>query len=310
MKKILLFLGIFILFSLPVYADKLLKNGFINKNLSYAKDQNINDPSNTIVIIYNHGQDKHDARLNNCSWKNNLRNSVSLLDTKVNEKQIMVYNFCSNDTEGDDKNLWNKKKFKPPYKGKPKLEKRLDANLGLINKFVNMGVPNKQIILTGHSCGGWMTLMLMSRYSDKVGGAISYMPACYGKLTKNFKVKKIGVEKALEKFKKKDGSGPADMRQAQINEIKKSKNLPVLVFTHPKDPFDGLLSDWVEEIPGVKRIIISEGKKVNGKTCSRIGINDGKKWKEAVKNMHYINWADCFQYFNPLIIEYIKARTL
>ena len=95
-----------------------------------------------------------------------------------------------------------------------------------------------------------------------------------------------------------------------VARIKKSKNLPVLVFTHPKDPFDGLLSDWVEEIPGVKRIIISEGKKVNGKTCSRIGINDGKKWKEAVKNMHYINWADCFQYFNPLIIEYIKARTL
>ena len=46
---------------------------------------------------------------------------------------------------------------------------------------------------------------------------------------------------------KKEGSGPADMRQAQIDEIKKSKNLPVLVFTHPKDPYDGLLSDWVEE---------------------------------------------------------------
>ena len=310
MKKIFTLICLFIFFNNPAYGDKLLKNGFINKRLTYAKDQNIIDRSNTIIIIYNHGQDKHDIRLKNCSWKNNLRNSVSLLDTKVNGKQIMVYNLCSNDTAGDDKNLWNKKKFKPPYKGKSKLEKRLDANLDLINQFVNMGVPNKQIILTGHSCGGWMTLMLMSRYSDKVGGAISYMPACYGKLTKNFKVKKIGVEKALEKFKKKDGSGPADMRQAQINEIKKSKNLPVLVFTHPKDPFDGLLSDWVEEIPGVKRIIISEGKKVNGKTCSRIGINDGKKWKEAVKNMHYINWADCFQYFNPLIIEYIKARTL
>ena len=52
------------------------------------------------------------------------------------------------------------------------------------------------------------------------------------------------------------------MRQQQINKIKKSKNLPVLVFTHPKDPYDGLLSDWVEEIPGVKRIVISEDKKI------------------------------------------------
>ena len=34
------------------------------------------------------------------------------------------------------------------------------------------------------------------------------------------------------------------MRQKQIDEIKQSKNLPVLVFTHPKDPYDGLLSDW------------------------------------------------------------------
>ena len=50
-----------------------------------------------------------------------------------------------------------------------------------------------------------------------------------------------------------------------IKEISKAKNLPVLVFTHPKDPFDGLLSDWVEKIPGVKRVIISEDYKINNK---------------------------------------------
>ena len=54
------------------------------------------------------------------------------------------------------------------------------------------GIPNKQIILTGHSCGGWMTMMLIARYPNKVGGGISYMPACYGKLTK----------KKILKFKK------------------------------------------------------------------------------------------------------------
>ena len=89
MKKILLLL-IAITFSTNLYADKLLKDGFLNNKMSYKKDQNINDPTNKIILIYNHGQDKHDARLYNCSWKNNLRNSVSLLDTKVNEKQIMV----------------------------------------------------------------------------------------------------------------------------------------------------------------------------------------------------------------------------
>ena len=35
------------------------------------------------------------------------------------------------------------------------------------------GIPNKQIIITGHSCGGWMTMMLTARYPNKVGGGIS-----------------------------------------------------------------------------------------------------------------------------------------
>ena len=98
------------------------------------------------------------------------------------------------------------------------------------------------------------------------------------------------------------------MRQAQIDEIKKSKNLPVLVFTHPKDPYDGLLSDWVEEIPGVQRIIISEDKTINGKKCYRIGINNGEKWKEPVKKYHDMDMTDCFQYYNPTILEYITSR--
>ena len=68
------------------------------------------------------------------------------------------------------------------------------------------------------------------------------------------------------------------------------------------------ISDWIEEIPGVKRIIISEDDKVDEKKCYRIGINNGKQWKEKIKNYHYINWADCFQYYNPTILEYIASR--
>ena len=234
---------------------------------------------------------------------------ASLVGEKVNEKEIMVYIFCTDHLAGDDKRLWKKKKFKPPYKGVTKLEKRLNANLELIDKFVSMGIPNKQIIITGQSCGGWMSLMLASRYLEKIGGVITTMPACYGEITKDFKVKKRGIEKALEKFRKKEGDGPADLREKQINEIKQSNNLPVLVFTHPMDPYEGLLSDWVEEIPGVQRIIISEDLKINGKKCKRIGINDGKKWSEPVKNAHYIIMGDCFQYYNPVILEYIASRT-
>ena len=308
MKKII-FLILLTLVTTSANADKLLKNGFLDGHMNYFKNQDINDPKNKIVIIYNHGQNSHDGPSNDCVWKNGIRNFSSLVGEKVKEKEVMVYLLCTGKLKGDDyKRLWNKKKFQAPYKGKPKLEKRLDANLELINSFIEKGVPKKQIILTGHSCGGWMTMMLMSRHPDTVGGGISLMQACYGKLSRQYKVKKVGVEKALEKFRKKEGNGPADMRQMQIDEIKESKNLSVLVFTHPKDPYDGLLSDWVEAIPGVKRIIISEDNKINGKKCNRIGINNGKQWSEPVKNFHNMDMVDCFQYYNPTILEYIASR--
>ena len=49
MKKQLIIFTLFFLFSTPMYADKLLKNGFLNSKMSYAEDQNINDSSNKIL---------------------------------------------------------------------------------------------------------------------------------------------------------------------------------------------------------------------------------------------------------------------
>ena len=165
---------------------------------------------------------------------------------------------------------------------------------------MSQGFKKNQIFITGRSCGGWMTMMLLARHPNIVAGGISFVPECYGRLTKSYKVKKIGVEEALKEFKKKNGSGPADMRQMQIDEIKKSKNLPVLVFTHPKDPFGGLLSDWVEETLGVERIVVSEDNKVNGKSC--------KVWGEAIKDFHDIDRADCFKHYNSTILNFINSK--
>ena len=125
MKKIFL---IFVLLSVisPANADKLLKSGFINNKMDLIKEFKIDDPKNKIILIYNHGQDDHDEPSKNCFWKNGVRNMASLVGEKVNEKEIMVYIFCTNHLGGDDrKRLWKKKKFKPPYKGVSKLEKRL-----------------------------------------------------------------------------------------------------------------------------------------------------------------------------------------
>ena len=49
--------------------DKLLKNDFINDNMNYAEVQEVNDPKNKIILIYNHGQDDHDEPSKNCFGK-------------------------------------------------------------------------------------------------------------------------------------------------------------------------------------------------------------------------------------------------
>ena len=183
------------------------------------------------------------------------------------------------------------------------LDKRVELNLELIEKFVDAGVPRKQVFVTGHSCGGLTTLLFMSRYPDKAGGGISYMQACFGKLSSKYKVKKNGVEKAMAKFRKKY-QGPHDLRQKMNDEIKNNLKVPILAFTHPKDKYEGLLSDWLEEIPGMKRIVISENYKINGKSCKR----KGDDWEEPVKKGHDMDVGLCFQYYNPTILDYIASR--
>ena len=307
MKKYLINLLIIFLFSNPLHADKLLKSGFLSGEWKLDTNFEVKDPKNKILVIFNHGQDDHDKPSKNCVWKNGIRNIASLSGEKIKGKEILVYNFCTDHLGGDDwKRLW-KNKFEFPYKGITKLDKRVNANLDLIEKFEKLGIPNNQIFIAGQSCGGWATMMLISKYPEKVAGGISTHHACYGKLSKKYKVKKNGVEKALENFKKKR-PGPAFLRENQIKEISKAKNLPVLAFTHPKDPFDGLLSDWVEKIPGVKRIIISEDYKINNKNCRRIGINNGDRWEENIKDAHLMALGDCFQYYNPTILDFIASR--
>ena len=308
MKKILIIL-ILISFSNTAYSgsnDKIKESGFISKKVRLIKGFEIVEPKNKIILIYNHGQNENDQALTDCAWVSMLRNHASLIDQEINGKKIMVYNFCSNNLSGDmskKKDWWYLKPQPKVYKGKHKLDKRVEANLDLVKKFVNAGVPSKQIFVTGHSCGGLTTLLFMSRYPKRVGGGISYMQACFGKLSHKYKVKKLGIEKAMKKFKKKN-LGPYTLRKKMNDEVKNNLKIPLLAFTHPKDKYEGLLSDWLEEIPNMKRIVISENFKINGKSCFR----KGDDWSESVKKGHNMDVGLCFQYYNPDILKYIASR--
>jgi len=305
MKK-LLFLLLITFFSTNALADKILKNGFLSGEWKLDETFKVENPKNKIVLIYNHGSKENDKPSKNCQWKNNVRNFASLSGKKINDKEVLIYNFCTDNPGGDNWNVfWKGEDVK--YNGIPKLEKRVEANHELIEKFINLGVPNNQIFITGHSCGGWVTMMFLAKYPDKIAGGISTHHGCYGKLSRQYKVKKVGVEAALKKFEKKKPVA-AYFRKTQKESISKAKNLPVLIFTHPKDPFDGLLSDWVENIPGTERIVISENFKINNKSCNRIGENSGKRWKEPIKNGHWVAFGDCFQQYNTKIVKFIESK--
>ena len=55
------------------------------------------------------------------------------------------------------------------------------------------------------------------------------------------------------------------------------------------------ISDWIEEIPGVKRVIISNDYSINGRDC--------KKGGHKIYKYHRIVEAECFQEYNSIIKE-------
>ena len=306
MKKIILFISILFLFSASkVIGDNhsIKKEGFFSKDFKITELSTIQDPENKIILINNHGQNNLDGKQKDCTTVDQVRNRLSLIDEEVKGKKIMLYNLCANKIEGDmGFSWWISKK---PYVGKSKLDKRVEQNLELVEKLVSLGVPRKQIFVTGHSCGGLTTLLFFARHSEKASGGIAYAAACFDKLSKKYKVKKVGKEAGLAKFKKKK---PAqyDLREKYNNEILTQLKVPLLAFTHPKDSFEGLTSDWLDKIEGMNRIVISEDYTLDGKKCHKLGKSKSDKW--PVKDGHQMDQATCFQYYNPVILEYIASR--
>ena len=115
------------------------------------------------------------------------------------------------------------------------------------------------------------------------GGGIAYMQACFDRLSKKYKVSKLGLEEGLAKFKEKK---PAqyDLRSQYNDEILKNLKVPLLAFTHPKDPFEGLTSDWLDQIDGMKRVVISKDYTIDGKKCFKLGKNKNNRVGVLIKS--------------------------
>ena len=202
MKKVFLIL-LTVLISTYSHADskfdKDLKkfskdNGFVdNKGKVYSKEQ-ITDKKNTILIIYNHGSD-NDQKTDKCTkpWNKVAKVIRDLHNKKVKNFNVKIYRLCTG-AKG-----WSKKEQAKMWKahektGKLSIELKDKDGTLLINKqkqnqrrrvikekvdsFIEEGFEN--IILAGHSSGGWQSIKIKTEFPELVKGIIGLNPGAGG----------------------------------------------------------------------------------------------------------------------------------
>ena len=206
MRQILIII-IFILLSKNSFADKKFEkdlkkvskdNGFINNTGKIYPIENISDKKNIILIVYTHGS-QGEQTLDKCNKKWNKVPPIilNLHDKKIKDLKVKVYHLCSG-VRGWTENHW--RKMDDIYKNSSKDNfskiikddfdrikfngaKQFRKQKVIINKvdeLINLGFEN--IILAGHSAGGWASITLKSKFPNKIAGTIAINPAFSGKL--------------------------------------------------------------------------------------------------------------------------------
>jgi len=212
-------------------------NSFVdNQGNHYILDQNI-DKDKTIILIYTHGQWSF-SKLNGCNkiWGQIPPVIYQLDGTQIKDFTLKTYQLCSGVTEGRtqkekdyfwevyDKNnqdpnsvLNLKDKNGVLLIDKSKLNTKRKVIKMKIDEFKNEGFKN--IVLSGHSAGGWDSLVLKSKYSSDIDGVIAFHPGRSGKFAKE----------------KKPHKGWINWRNYKISLINVEQLENVLVYSHDKD---------------------------------------------------------------------------
>jgi len=206
MKKILILI-FFLLINTYSLADKKFEkdlkkvskdNGFINNTGKIYPIDNISDKKNIILIVYTHGS-QGEQTLDKCNKKWNKVPPIilNLHDKKIKDNKVKVYHLCSG-VRGWTENHWRKMDDIYKNSSKDNFSKiikddfdRIKFNgakqfrkqkviLNKVDELINLGFEN--IILAGHSAGGWASITLKSKYPNKISGTIAINPAFSGKL--------------------------------------------------------------------------------------------------------------------------------
>ena len=203
MKKLLGILVLCLLLSVNAYADskfdkdlkKISKNnGFVDtKGKVYSKDQ-ITDKKDTILIIYNHGSD-YDQVTDKCtSPSNNVPRVIRYLhNKKIRNFNIKIYRLCTGAkgwSKKEQTKMWKaheksgklaielKDKDGTPLINKQKQNQRRRVIKKKVDSFIEEGFEN--IILAGHSSGGWQSIKIKAEFPELAKGVIGLHPGAGG----------------------------------------------------------------------------------------------------------------------------------
>ncbi|WP_415277870.1 alpha/beta hydrolase [Candidatus Pelagibacter sp. Uisw_094] len=207
-NKFLVIVIFSLLLSSQSFADKKFEkdlkkiskdSGFVDNLGKIYPIDDITDKKNTLIVVYNHGS-QNDQTLDKCNKKWNKVPPIilNLHDKKINNLKIKILKFCSG-VRGWDKN--HQDKMDARYKNKKQKEflniiktdgdkikfeaQKQFVKQKLINQkidnLINLGFNN--IILVGHSAGGWASITLKSQFPKKIGAVIAINPAFSGKFS-------------------------------------------------------------------------------------------------------------------------------
>ena len=242
MKKILVIIFLGLILNTTAFADKKFEkdlkkvskdNGFVDsKGKTYSIDQ-ISDKNNTILIIFNHGS-LNDQKIDKClsPWNKVPPVIKNLHDKKIKNFNVKIYRLCSG-VKG-----WSKKEQTKMWKahkksgsldlkladkeGTPLIEKQKQNRK---RKIIKEKVENfkakgfKNIVLAGHSSGGWQSIKLKAEFPKLIQGVIGLHPGAGGTV-KN----------------RKDWPWWSDVRYYGF--VKNLSELNALIIAHDKDQFN------------------------------------------------------------------------
>ena len=200
MRQILILI-IFLLINTNTLADKKFEkdlkkiskdSAFIdNAGKIYSVDK-IDNKENTILVIYTHGA-MGDQKLDKCLSKWNLVPQVirNLHNKEINNFEVKIYRLCSGVrgwSKSEQDKMWKHhektgnlslKDSKGEFLiNNQKQNRKLKVIENTIYKFADSGFKN--IILAGHSSGGWQSLKIQSNNDNLIDGVIGLHPGAGG----------------------------------------------------------------------------------------------------------------------------------